>query len=61
MKSNQKLIKYFAITFACLIIASMIGGLASLVITIFNISAYKNDKVREIYQSNTVTATLDIK
>lgn len=60
MKNNQRIIKYFSLTFACLIIASMIGGLASLVITIFNISAYKNEKVREIYQSNTVTATLDM-
>ena len=60
IKSNQKLIKYFVITIAFLIIASMIGGLVSLIITIFNISAYKNNQVHEIYQSNTISATLDI-
>lgn len=60
MSSSQKIIKYFAITFACIIIASMIGGIVSFIVTIFDISEYKQRKIHELYQSNVVNTTLDI-
>lgn len=60
MLKSKKIIKYFAITFASVIIASMIGGLVSFIVTIFDISEYKQSKIQKLYQSNVVNATLDI-